>query len=144
MRIVRAELRNFRNYGDGACDFDPQVNVITGQNAQGKTNLLEAVFYLAGARSFRTRFDRDVINLSETEAALTGYVASEIREQQIDIYLNFIGNFPIPAEALIAEETPEEKELAEKRAGYRRKYQRRKELAAQRAAEAEQQNKASA
>lgn len=66
------------------------------------------------------------------------------REQQIDIYLNFIGNFPIPAEALIAEETPEEKELAEKRAGYRRKYQRRKELAAQRAAEAEQQNKASA
>ena len=66
------------------------------------------------------------------------------REQQIDIYLNFIGNFPIPAEALIAEETPEEKELSEKRAGYRRKYQRRKELAAQRAAEAEQQNKASA
>jgi len=88
MRIVRAELRNFRNYGDGVCDFDPQVNVITGQNAQGKTNLLEAVFYLAGARSFRTRFDRDVINLSETEAALTGYVASEIREQQIDIYLS--------------------------------------------------------
>ena len=60
------------------------------------------------------------------------------------MYLNFIGNFPILAEALIAEETPEEKELAEKRAGYRRKYQRRKELAAQRAAEAEQQNKASA
>ena len=66
------------------------------------------------------------------------------REQQIDIYLNFIGNFPIPAEALIAEETPEEQELAEKRAGYRRKYPRRKELAAQRAAEAEQQNRASA
>ena len=54
MRIVRAELRNFRNYGEGACDFDPRINVITGQNAQGKTNLLEAVFYLAGARSFRT------------------------------------------------------------------------------------------
>ncbi len=60
------------------------------------------------------------------------------------VYLNFIGNFPIPIEAMEFEETPEEKELAEKRAGYRRKYQRRKELAAQRAAEAEQQNKANA
>ena len=59
------------------------------------------------------------------------------REQQIDLYLNFIGNFPIPAEAIQPEETPEEKELAEKRAEYRRKYQRRKELAAQRAAEEE-------
>ena len=57
------------------------------------------------------------------------------RRQQIDIYLNFIGNFPIPAQEGAPEETPEEKELAEKRAGYRRKYQRRKELAAQRAAE---------
>ena len=57
------------------------------------------------------------------------------RRQQIDIYLNFIGNFPIPAQETVQEETPEEKALAEKRAGYRRKYQRRKELDAQRAAE---------
>ena len=60
------------------------------------------------------------------------------REQLIDLYLNFIGNFPIPAEAIQPVElTPEEQELAEKRAGYRQKYQRRKELAAQRAAEEE-------
>lgn len=59
------------------------------------------------------------------------------RRQQIDIYLNFIGNFPIPAQEGAPEESPEEKNLAEKRAGYRRKYQRRKELAAQRAAEEE-------
>ena len=88
MRIDRIELRNFRNYRDAACDFDPRVNVITGRNAQGKTNLLEAVYYLAGARSFRTRADRDVIRLEDTEAALTGRVASETREQQIDIYLS--------------------------------------------------------
>ncbi len=88
MRVDRIELRNFRNYRDAACDFDPQVNVVTGRNAQGKTNLLEAVYYLAGARSFRTRSDRDVIHLEETDAALTGMVASEVREQQIDIYLS--------------------------------------------------------
>ena len=58
------------------------------------------------------------------------------REQQIDLYLNFIGNFPIPVQEIAQEETPQEQELAEKRAGYRKKYQRRKELAAQRAAEA--------
>ena len=63
------------------------------------------------------------------------------REQQIDIYLNFIGDFSIPAEAIQPEEeTPEEQELAEKRAGYRRKYQRRKALAAQRAPEARNDN----
>jgi len=57
------------------------------------------------------------------------------REQQIDIYLNFIGNFPIPVQEIVQEETPEEQKVAEKRAKYRKKYQRRKELAAQRAAE---------
>ena len=57
------------------------------------------------------------------------------REQQIDLYLNFIGNFPIPVQEEQPELTQEEQELAEKRAGYRQKYQRRKELAAQRAAE---------
>lgn len=59
------------------------------------------------------------------------------RVQQIDIYLNFIGNFSIPVQEITPEETSEEQELAEKRAGYRQKYQRRKELAAQRAAETE-------
>ena len=55
MIIQRLELRNFRNYRELECDFDSQVNVITGRNAQGKTNLLEAVYYLAGARSFQSR-----------------------------------------------------------------------------------------
>ena len=88
MIVQRLELRNFRNYRDLGCDFDSRVNVITGRNAQGKTNLLEAVYYLAGARSFRTRSDRDVLHLEETEGAVTGCVASEIREQRIDIYLS--------------------------------------------------------
>ena len=58
------------------------------------------------------------------------------REQQIDIYLNFIGNFPIPAEAIQKEEEIQaERKLAEKRAMNRKKYQRHKELVALRAAE---------
>ena len=88
MRVDRLELRNFRNYREAECAFHPGVNVITGQNAQGKTNLLEAVFYLAGASSFRTRSDRDLLHLEETEGGVTGFVASETREQRIDIILS--------------------------------------------------------
>jgi len=88
MQIKRIELRNFRNYRELECDYDGKINVITGKNAQGKTNLLEAVYYLAGARSFRTRSDQEIIHLDETEGAVTGYVSSEVREQQIDIYMS--------------------------------------------------------
>ena len=66
--IVRAlELEGFRNYADLKAEFSPGVNVIYGENAQGKTNLLEAVGYLSSARSrskamssrsHRARWDR--------------------------------------------------------------------------------------
>ena len=48
MRIDRLELDFFRNYVHLEAAFDPSVNVIYGDNAQGKTNLLEAVGYLSG------------------------------------------------------------------------------------------------
>ena len=46
MNLRKIELRNFRNYEHVALDFDPGVNLIVGDNAQGKTNLLEAISYL--------------------------------------------------------------------------------------------------
>ena len=46
MRIDRLELEGFRNYGMQAVDFHPQCNVIWGENAQGKTNLLDVIHYL--------------------------------------------------------------------------------------------------
>ena len=49
MRIDRLELVSFRNYTTLAADFDGRCNVIFGENAQGKTNLLEAVYYLSPA-----------------------------------------------------------------------------------------------
>ena len=58
MRIERIALSGFRNYDEETVSFGPDVNVICGPNAQGKTNLLEAVYLLTGAHSFRTRFDR--------------------------------------------------------------------------------------
>ena len=54
-------LEGFRNYRHLETDFSPEVNIIYGENAQGKTNLLEAAAYLSTTRSHRARFDRELI-----------------------------------------------------------------------------------
>ena len=58
MRIESLELEQFRNYRLQTVDFDLRCNVIFGANAQGKTNLLEAIFYLSCGKSPRARSDR--------------------------------------------------------------------------------------
>ena len=53
MRLNKLELHNFRNYESLSLDFEPGVNLIVGNNAQGKTNLLEAICYAGSGKSFR-------------------------------------------------------------------------------------------
>ena len=60
MRLKGLELDFFRNYAHLEASFDPRVNLIYGDNAQGKTNLLEAIAYLSSARSHRARYDKAV------------------------------------------------------------------------------------
>jgi len=83
MRIERIALSGFRNYDEETVSFGPDVNVITGVNAQGKTNLLEAVYLLTGAHSFRTRFDRELIGFGCDWASILADVESGGREQTI-------------------------------------------------------------
>ena len=61
MRILRAKLKSFRNYA--GCEFEPcaGVNVLLGNNGQGKTNLLEALYLCCTGRSHRTRQDKELI-----------------------------------------------------------------------------------
>ena len=87
MRIDTLSLRGYRNYREAAVRFDGAVNVISGRNAQGKTNLLEAVYLLAGGRSFRTRFDRELIGFAEDFASVEADVFSDGREQHIELLL---------------------------------------------------------
>ncbi|MBN2190113.1 MAG: DNA replication/repair protein RecF [Candidatus Aureabacteria bacterium] len=54
MRLKSLELRDFRNYKSVKIDFSDGINILWGKNAQGKTNILEAIYFLATARSFRT------------------------------------------------------------------------------------------
>lgn len=61
MYITDIELQNFRNYTDLHLAFHPNVNLLTGDNAQGKTNLLEAIYLTAMGKSFRTGKDSEMI-----------------------------------------------------------------------------------
>ena len=83
MRIDRLELEGFRNYGKEEADFDPRCNVICGENAQGKTNLLEALVYLSRGKSPRARTDREMIGFSEESARLQVRADSRGREFQV-------------------------------------------------------------
>ena len=85
MRVDRLALNGFRNYEWESVEFAPGTNVISGENAQGKTNLLEAVYLLATGHSFRTRFDRELVNFSFSEAEILADVFSRERQQTIKI-----------------------------------------------------------
>ena len=85
MRIDRLELENFRNYESAALSFDPHCNVIYGENAQGKTNLLEAISFLSSARSPRARSERELLRFGAEEAKLSGTVFSRRRDFRLEI-----------------------------------------------------------
>ena len=65
MLITSLKLQNFRNYDELKLDFNKDINVIYGDNAQGKTNILEAIFVAAIGKSFRTSKDKELIKLNE-------------------------------------------------------------------------------
>ena len=87
MRIERIALNGFRNYDLETAALSPGTNVIYGENAQGKTNLLEAVYMLAMGRSFRTRYDRELIGFGCDSAEILAEVESHGRSQTVRIVL---------------------------------------------------------
>ena len=87
MKINRIAINGFRNYEWETADFSDETNVITGENAQGKTNLLEAIYMLSCGRSFRTRFDRELVGFDFSEAEILADVFSHGREQNIRIII---------------------------------------------------------
>lgn len=88
MIIKKIALNGFRNYEWETVEFDNGTNVISGQNAQGKTNLLEAVYMLSCGRSFRTRFDREIVGFDFSSAEILAEVWSHERDQTVNIKLN--------------------------------------------------------
>ena len=83
MKLNELKLRSFRNYGETAVAFDPGVNLIVGDNAQGKTNLLEAIAYLGSGKSFRTQKTGELVRFGGEFGEIEGKVFSQDREQTL-------------------------------------------------------------
>ncbi|MBR1780260.1 MAG: DNA replication/repair protein RecF [Oscillospiraceae bacterium] len=87
--IVRSiALDYFRSYLSARADFDPGMNVICGENAQGKTNLLEAVAYLSTAQSHRARYDKELIMFGIDNGFVTGEIHARDRDFTLEARLS--------------------------------------------------------
>ena len=93
MNVIDLKLYDFRNYRELDVEFDPGVNLIVGNNAQGKTNLLEAVAYLGSGRSFRAQKNSEMVRFGADFADLQCNVLSEERQQSLRWVL-FSGSRP--------------------------------------------------
>lgn len=87
MFLRRIELYQFRNYRELQLDLTKSLNVFVGENAQGKTNLLEAIYLLALGRSYRTTSDDDLIGWGADFARVRGEVEREAAGTRIEIEL---------------------------------------------------------
>ena len=83
MHLCELSLRDFRNYEELHFTAEPGVNLIVGDNAQGKTNLLEAIVYLGSGRSWRTQKSAELVRFGGAFADLEAKVFSEDREQTL-------------------------------------------------------------
>lgn len=87
MIIKSMSLQNYRNYRTLCLDFDPNTNIFYGDNAQGKTNILEAVYVSGTTRSHRSSRDRELIHFSEDEAHICTLVEKRGIKHKIDMHL---------------------------------------------------------
>lgn len=85
MKFHRVSLQRYRNIEDADIEFDPGLNVIYGKNAQGKTNLIEALSYIPSCRSFRASHDRDMIKIGCDDAKISAYYECRGRERSAEI-----------------------------------------------------------
>lgn len=87
MIIKSIELKNFRNYEDLKISFDEGTNILYGNNAQGKTNILEAAYMSGTTKSHKGSKDKEMIRFGEQEAHIRTVVLKQGKEYQLDMHL---------------------------------------------------------
>ncbi|ENH98454.1 recombination protein F [Gracilibacillus halophilus YIM-C55.5] len=88
MHIQQLDLTHFRNYQHLTIRFDDKVNVIIGENAQGKTNVMEAIYVLAFSKSHRTTKDKELIQWNENYAKIEGKISKRKQSFPLEISLS--------------------------------------------------------
>ncbi len=87
MYVKKLELLGFRNYNNEVFNFSLDTNILYGNNAQGKTNVLEALYLFSIGKSFRTQQDRELINFNENFTKLSVEFEDKIRTNEIEIVI---------------------------------------------------------
>lgn len=82
MFIKNIKLENFRNYEKQEIEFNKDINIIYGNNAQGKTNILEAIFLCSMGKSFRAKKDKELIKLEKEKAIVKMEYCKKDRERK--------------------------------------------------------------
>lgn len=87
MILKSVALNNFRNYGDMLLEFDKGTNILYGDNAQGKTNILEAVYVSGTTKSHKGSKDREMIQFGQEESHIRTIVERNGLDYQIDMHI---------------------------------------------------------
>lgn len=91
MQLSELTLRQFRNYKHCECQFQHGIHLLIGNNAQGKTNLLEAIHVLALAKSHRTNKDKEMIGWNEEFGIIKGRINKKKRSIPLEIQISGAG-----------------------------------------------------
>src|SRR3990167_8096569 len=94
MRLSHLSLLNFRNYEKEVLSFSSGTNIFVGNNAQGKTNGLEAIYLLATLQTFRLAENKDLIQWERKEAAIEGIFQEEETQQKYSLRIEPMGKKP--------------------------------------------------
>ncbi|MDR5658915.1 DNA replication/repair protein RecF [Serpentinicella sp. ANB-PHB4] len=87
MRVQEVRIINYRNYEDILLEFHPKINLFIGENAQGKTNLLESIYLCGLGKSFRNNKDQELINIDKNQAYIRTNVKKKDRNVKIELKL---------------------------------------------------------
>ena len=87
MIIKSIELKNFRNYEELNLNLDGGTNILYGDNAQGKTNILESIYVSGTTKSHKGSRDKEMIRFGENEAHIRTMVEKNQMSYQIDMHL---------------------------------------------------------
>lgn len=87
MIIKSIELVDYRNYDTLSMEFCPGTNILFGDNAQGKTNILEAIYLSATTKSHKGSKDREIVNFNKEESHIRSYIEKEGVETRVDMHL---------------------------------------------------------
>ena len=90
MILKKLELKNYRNYKNACLNFNSGLNILIGNNAQGKTNILESIYVLSLSKSFLTNNDKNLIKIGADSAKIKGIFDIQNNTKQFSVLLNHL------------------------------------------------------